>query len=307
MPAPSSVAAPVIQSLTMVRTCSHQEKHYSHLEATESEGGKSEYLAPSEVLTDHDRPHEHLHPRSPHQHRARSHSSLPGTLPSRCHNGHLPNAVVPSSDSPWLYYVTMYISHNHPGRRHCFQYLGRQSRWTRLPFQPLRASFGPYASSTPNSRQMSTYPPSGTAAEEYELSPNTSLAGLSTSPRQSTSRQRKLTINPNQSSAALFGVGVPPTRPRGRRRTISNPVLNQVTEEEPGHAFLADDRGQTEEVELPDFGHILGFNEGDDQYTIAASMRSPWKRKLYLLMEEPSSGREAVFIHLLVTGAILFR
>jgi len=78
------------------------------------------------------------------------------------------------------------------------------------------------------------------------------------------------------------------------------------------HSFLNDDLDalggpRTEEVNLPDFAHILGFNEGDDQYTIAANMRSSWKRKLYLLMEEPSSGREAFFIHLVVTGAILFR
>jgi hypothetical protein len=81
-----------------------------------------------------------------------------------------------------------------------------------------------------------------------------------------------------------------------------------------GHSrqsFLNDDLdalgNRTEEVNLPDFGHILGFNEGDDPYTIAANMRSNWKRKLYLLMEEPSSGREAFFIHIAVTSAILFR
>lgn len=75
--------------------------------------------------------------------------------------------------------------------------------------------------------------------------------------------------------------------------------------------FLSDDLNElgpdNEEVQVPDFGHILGFSEGDDHHSIAANMRSRWKRKLYLLMEEPSSGREAFFIHVAVTGAILFR
>lgn len=57
---------------------------------------------------------------------------------------------------------------------------------------------------------------------------------------------------------------------------------------------------------MPDFGHMLGFDVGEDHYAVAANMRSAWKRKLYLLMEEPSSGREAFYVHIAVTGAILF-
>lgn len=65
---------------------------------------------------------------------------------------------------------------------------------------------------------------------------------------------------------------------------------------------------RTDQVEVPDFGHMLGFNpDDDDHYAVAAGMRNRWKRKLYLLMEEPGSGREAFFIHVLVTGSILFR
>lgn len=61
-------------------------------------------------------------------------------------------------------------------------------------------------------------------------------------------------------------------------------------------------------MHVPDFGHMLGINPGDeDHYAIANGMRNPWKRKLYLLMEEPSSGREAFFVHIMVTGGILFR
>jgi hypothetical protein len=53
---------------------------------------------------------------------------------------------------------------------------------------------------------------------------------------------------------------------------------------------------------------MLGIDDtGEDHFAIAAGMRSAWKRRLYLLMEEPSSGREAFLVHISVTGAILFR
>jgi potassium voltage-gated channel Shal-related subfamily D protein 2 len=65
----------------------------------------------------------------------------------------------------------------------------------------------------------------------------------------------------------------------------------------------------TEEVHVPDFGQILGLDPdgGEDHFAVAQGMKTRWKRKLYLLMEEPSSSREAFFVHVGVTGAILFR
>lgn len=59
---------------------------------------------------------------------------------------------------------------------------------------------------------------------------------------------------------------------------------------------------------MPNLGHMLGFNPDDeDHYAVAASMGSSWKKRLYLLMEEPSSGREAFYVHIGVTGGIIFR
>jgi potassium voltage-gated channel Shal-related subfamily D protein 2 len=53
---------------------------------------------------------------------------------------------------------------------------------------------------------------------------------------------------------------------------------------------------------------MLGFNpEDEDHFAVAQGMRSDWRRRLYLLMEEPSSGREAFFVHIMVTGGIIFR
>lgn len=67
-----------------------------------------------------------------------------------------------------------------------------------------------------------------------------------------------------------------------------------------------------ETVEVPDFSHFLGLHhsaedgEGDN-YARAARMRNGWKRRLFLLMEEPGSSSEAFAVHVVVTGAIVFR
>lgn len=59
---------------------------------------------------------------------------------------------------------------------------------------------------------------------------------------------------------------------------------------------------------MPDFVGMLGLNaEGEDNYLVAQSMSRDWKRRLFLLMEEPGSSREAFTIHVMSTGAILFR
>jgi len=53
---------------------------------------------------------------------------------------------------------------------------------------------------------------------------------------------------------------------------------------------------------------MLGIDDSsEDHFAIAAGMRSNWKKRLYLLMEEPNSSREAFIIHVCVTGAIIFR
>lgn len=66
--------------------------------------------------------------------------------------------------------------------------------------------------------------------------------------------------------------------------------------------------GPTQTVEMPDFGGLLGLNaEGEDNYLIVRGMKQDWKRKLFLLMEEPGSGKDAFAVHVLSTTAILFR
>lgn len=153
-----------------------------------------------------------------------------------------------------------------------------------------------------------SYPPSNPlAGEEYELT------STSAPLERKTSRTRKLTLHPNHSATLLFaapGQGGT-SRRRGARRASSNAAPESPREAKYNRTFFLEEDldhlgPQREEVSLPDFGHMLGFDAGEDHYAIAAAMRSSWKRKLYLLMEEPSSGREAFFVHVAVTGAIFF-
>lgn len=60
-------------------------------------------------------------------------------------------------------------------------------------------------------------------------------------------------------------------------------------------------------VDIPDFGEILGLTSENpaDNYTLARSFRASWKRRLFLLMEEPGSSREAFVVHVASTGTIV--
>ncbi|OCF35291.1 hypothetical protein I316_02837 [Kwoniella heveanensis BCC8398] len=171
---------------------------------------------------------------------------------------------------------------------------------------------------------MSSYPPGNSShavpGEEYEL-PSLSTeneAGPSRPRASSTANKsgRTLTLLPSQSTANLLFSAPSATLPTPRKRhsrTHSYPDSPEdPTTPRRLHraAFLSEDEQRhddAEEVYLPDFGHMLGFNdEGEDHFAVAAGMKTRWKRKLYLLLEEPNSGREAFFVHILVTGLIIF-
>jgi hypothetical protein len=90
----------------------------------------------------------------------------------------------------------------------------------------------------------------------------------------------------------------------------SNPAHHDLfLHENPDDLYNHNHNGTTTEtVELPDFGGMLGLNaEGEDNYLVAQGMGRDWKRRLFLLMEEPGSSREAFTIHVMSTGGILFR
>ena len=177
-----------------------------------------------------------------------------------------------------------------------------------------------------------SYPPAtgGLEGEEYELSeagPSQPRLSSSASPQASKrTRRRTFTLHPNASSShvLLSAASDAPPSPRYRHGKRPDSPINHMSPglgRNPWATFLTEDVDQhtaaqgeregrrTDEVHhIPDFGHMLGFNpEDEDHYAVANSMSSPWKRRLYLLMEEPRSGREAFFVHVSVTGAILFR
>ncbi|WWC61355.1 uncharacterized protein I303_103936 [Kwoniella dejecticola CBS 10117] len=166
---------------------------------------------------------------------------------------------------------------------------------------------------------MSLYPPGSSSeplpAEEYEL-PDIEAGPSKRRSSNSAPKARTLTLHPTTSTANLL-FSAPnaalPTPKRRHARTQSYPDSPEgamTPRRLHRDAFLSEEDqrlNDAEEVNLPDFGHMLGFNdEGEDHFAIAQGMRTRWKRKLYLLLEEPNSGREAFFIHIAVTGTIIF-
>ena len=152
------------------------------------------------------------------------------------------------------------------------------------------------------------YPPGPSSlaqAEEYELG---SPATPQTKAGPSKSKQKTFTLHPSHSTSALLFSAPGNAQESPRRRKVSGPQSPEISTRRSRIHFLHDDQHDAEEVHVPDFGHMLGMgDEAEDHFAIADRMRSPWKRRLYLLMEAPESGREAFYIHVAVTGAILFR
>lgn len=145
----------------------------------------------------------------------------------------------------------------------------------------------------------------------------------SRSQAQAQASSRKLTIHAAPSTSVLFSAA-PVLSPRQRRtshghyRSSSYPDSSVITTPrrhaqaqflDEGPDYFGGGQGRrSEEVSVPNIGHMLGFNPDDeDHYAVAAGMTSSWKKRLYLLMEEPSSGREAFYIHIGVTAGIIFR
>lgn len=91
--------------------------------------------------------------------------------------------------------------------------------------------------------------------------------------------------------------------------TASKPTIMRQTD-----LFLTEDpttsafpTSKDEIVDIPDFGEILGLTSENpaDNYSLARSFRASWKRRLFLLMEEPGSSREAFVVHVASTGTIV--
>ena len=137
-------------------------------------------------------------------------------------------------------------------------------------------------------------------ADDFELQPiDTNVNGDAGPSRPTPIRAGKAREPRHPSSSVLFKApetALPSSGPK-RPATPQSP-LTPIRRHSRAQ-FLED------EVHVPDLGHLLGITEEDDHFTKASRMTSRWKQRLYLLMEEPSSSREAFYVHLCVTGAIL--
>ena len=85
--------------------------------------------------------------------------------------------------------------------------------------------------------------------------------------------------------------------------SLPSPMQSPETPRKTRRAKFVEEEG----IEVPNFSSILGIHDDDDHYAIAQTMSNPLKMKMYVLLEEPSSGREAFFVHVTVTGMILLR
>ena len=167
---------------------------------------------------------------------------------------------------------------------------------------------------------MAVYPPispRSLGAQEFELSSAPYDAGRPGPSRVQSSSKARNPIHHASNSASHVLFSAPSTSlPAFDKEQIpaSSPEIftprrlsrAQFLNEDLDHLFIGT---HNEEAHVPNFGQMLGSNPdaGEDHFAVAQGMKTRWKRKLYLLMEEPSSGREAFFVHILVTGAILFR
>jgi hypothetical protein len=176
-------------------------------------------------------------------------------------------------------------------------------------------------------RDHLTFTMSSPGQEEYEL-PRLSSSGHRRQPSGSTGKKR-VTLHTAPSTNALVyarhaaetnedDTGGDPGPSTLRNRTTvtlapisaSKPTIIRQTD-----LFLTEDpatspfppTSKDEIVDIPDFGEILGLTSENpaDNYSLARSFRASWKRRLFLLMEEPGSSREAFVVHVASTGTIV--
>ncbi|KAJ9120886.1 hypothetical protein QFC22_002821 [Naganishia vaughanmartiniae] len=162
------------------------------------------------------------------------------------------------------------------------------------------------------------------AAEEYEL-PRTSFGHHRRQPSGGVNNRKRVTLHTGPPAGedlqqqTINGDPGPSTlRNRSSHVTLdpispgAKPQIMRQTD-----LFLTEDpttspfpRGRDEVVDIPDFGGMLGLTNGEgqeDNYVRAQGFRSPWKRRLFLLMEEPGSSGEAFVVHVVCTGSIVAR
>lgn len=163
------------------------------------------------------------------------------------------------------------------------------------------------------------------SAEEYEL-PRTSFGHHRRQPSGGAGNRKRVTLHTGPPAGEdlqqqnINGDPGPSTlRNRSSHVTLdpispsAKPQIMRQTD-----LFLTEDpttspfppRGRDEVVDIPDFGGMLGLTTGEgqeDNYVRAQGFRSPWKRRLFLLMEEPGSSGEAFVVHVVCTGSIVAR
>jgi hypothetical protein len=186
----------------------------------------------------------------------------------------------------------------------------------------------PQSSGSPSIAFRNSYLPrsgSMTAGEEYELTSPPSARSRELPSSRSTvdltdATGRSPTTEQQQQPRRTRGLSIhqlarQPTSllfehfhsPDAARRALPSNFLHE--DDEPGRdarrSRQADD-GEHHDARRPDNAILHGLGMDDDPYDVARGMQSAWKRKVFLTMEEPTSGEEALMIHWGVTALIVF-
>lgn len=171
----------------------------------------------------------------------------------------------------------------------------------------------------PRSFSSSSVTPATVEAEEFELASPPRQAHRRTIGSQSTANLADLGDSPTRTTRGLsiHQLARQPTSllfshfhsPTSARRALP---LNFTSEDEPPRPARSGGAGRTvgeteeEEVSRRASGVLHGLGMDDETWDIARAMKSNWKRKVFLLMEEPKSSEEALMVHWGVTFLIVF-
>ena len=144
-------------------------------------------------------------------------------------------------------------------------------------------------------------------AEEFELKPTNATAGPSRRPpgtwHVAPSNSVLFDVNPTASSSPRHTHQMSSTMDSPRHtRQMSVTMDSPSTPKRSYREHFLEEEG----IRVPDLSGMLGLDD-KDRFAVAAAMNSTSRRRLYLLMEEPSSSREAFYVHVSVTAIILFR
>jgi hypothetical protein len=104
----------------------------------------------------------------------------------------------------------------------------------------------------------------------------------------------------------LFDASLSPTAFLTSLPSSNTPHVNFTLEDTPLAHLASRARSSSQSRRHSTAAHLLGLGAEDETWETARGIRGEWKRKAYLLMEEPTSSESAFLVHWGTTALILF-